>query len=37
MISGWKDWQAAGMDAGSSIKPIPTADEIVTMGHAVLA
>ena len=34
---GWKDWQAAGMDAGSTIQTIPTADEIVAMGKTLIA
>ena len=34
--SGWAGWQAAGMDKGSTIKPMPTANEIVAMGKDVL-
>ena len=34
--NGWEGWQAAGMDAGSTLKPIPSADELVTMGKVVL-
>ena len=34
--SGWAGWQAAGMDKGSTIKPMPTANEIVAMGKEVL-
>ena len=33
---GWAGWQAAGMDKGSTIKPMPSADEIVAMGKTVL-
>ena len=33
---GWAGWQVAKMDEGSTIKPIPSADEVVAMGHAVL-
>ena len=33
---GWLGWQAAGMDKGSTIRPMPTADEIVAMGKQVL-
>ncbi len=33
---GWAGWQAAGMDKGSTIKPMPSADEIVAMGKKVL-
>ena len=33
---GWKGWLAAGMDKGSTIKPMPTADEMVAMGKTVL-
>jgi hypothetical protein len=35
--NGWESWQAAGMDKGSTLKPIPSADQIVTMGKAVLS
>ena len=34
--AGWKEWQAAAMDAGSTVQPIPAADEIVAMGRAIL-
>ncbi len=31
------DWQQAGQDSGSAVLPLPSIDDIVKMGQAVLA